>query len=369
MVDAHHDSLRTVVAALLKGCSPTTTRIEPDARLLTLCPTHQRVDSLVGVALLFCELPAVSTEAYWYAWAVLGSELERVVTVADLARFYERARDEYTKADSLEHSSAAPILLPSPDSLQHTYQKEGPLRPAVGPGWAIGGAHTRTKWLESDVWSASVHDPAGALPASQYIALCAGAGGQGAGSVLTGRLFAFLSGKDSPLHYACTATNLLHASHAYARTLVPRTLQAHASMACIRAIAGRIELAHAGNIRVYRVSGGHWARLNTEHTVYRYLLEHMPEGGGGPESLKGRLPMTAVTSALGPSEDLRTESLVVDLSPGDTLVFCTPSVWSALDEKTLPPLPAYSPPAVAASVLAEAEVTDGAVVVATYSGV
>ena len=187
--------------------------------------------------------------------------------------------------------------------------------------------------------------------------------------MLTGRLFAFLSGKDSPLDHACTPTDLLRASHAYAQTLVPRTLQAYASMACIRAIAGRLELAHVGNVRVYRVSGGHWVRHNTEHTVYRYLLEQMPEGEGGPESLKGQLPMTGVTSALGPSEDLRIERLAVDLSPGDTLVFCTSSVWSALDTKKLPPLPAYSPPAVAASVLAAADVTYGAVVVATYSGV
>ena len=142
MVDAHHDSLRTVVAALLKGCSPTTTSIEPEAHLLTLCPSYQRVDSLVGVVLLFCDLPAVSAVAYWYAWAALGSELERVVTVADLARFYERARDEYTKAESSEVSSAAPILLPNPDSLQHTYQKEGPLHPAVGPG---GQSAARTR--------------------------------------------------------------------------------------------------------------------------------------------------------------------------------------------------------------------------------
>lgn len=93
----------------------------------------------------------------------------------------------------------------------------------------------------------------------------------------------------------------------------------------------RAVVAHAGDVRVYRLRGGRLEALTTDHS----LLEESRRPGSRYTPAQAASHPTVVTRALGLGDDAGLEVRRVERQPGDLFMLCSHGLRGALDDDTL----------------------------------
>ena len=82
----------------------------------------------------------------------------------------------------------------------------------------------------------------------------------------------------------------------------------------------RINIAHVGDSRAYRVRGGNITQLTRDHSLLNDYLLVMPNLS---DAQKERLPSNVITRALGMQQAVAVDVSVEDVEPGDVYLLCS----------------------------------------------
>ncbi|WP_437764224.1 protein phosphatase 2C domain-containing protein [Sorangium sp. So ce281] len=96
---------------------------------------------------------------------------------------------------------------------------------------------------------------------------------------------------------------------------------------------GMAYIAHVGDTRVYRMRGGKLERLTRDHSLLAELLEDDDGAREAVEALSDRA--SAVTRALGCSENVEIDWRVETTKPGDVFLVCSDGLWGPVPERRI----------------------------------
>jgi len=82
----------------------------------------------------------------------------------------------------------------------------------------------------------------------------------------------------------------------------------------------KINIAHVGDSRAYRVRGGAMTQLTRDHSLLNDYLLVMPNMS---DAQRERLPSNVITRALGMQQAVAVDASVEDVIPGDVFVLCS----------------------------------------------
>jgi protein phosphatase len=82
----------------------------------------------------------------------------------------------------------------------------------------------------------------------------------------------------------------------------------------------KINIAHVGDSRAYRVRGGDMTQLTRDHSLLNDYLLVMPNMS---DAQRERLPSNVITRALGMQQAVAVDASVEDVIPGDVFVLCS----------------------------------------------
>jgi PPM family protein phosphatase len=100
-----------------------------------------------------------------------------------------------------------------------------------------------------------------------------------------------------------------------------------AAVAALLVAGPRVAVAHAGDVRVYRLRGGGLEKLTEDHTQAEQYAQWR---GSSADPATLRQLRRVLTHAVGALPTLRVTVRVEPLAPGDTFLVCSDGVWSSL---------------------------------------
>ncbi|MCC6552681.1 MAG: serine/threonine-protein phosphatase [Polyangiaceae bacterium] len=117
----------------------------------------------------------------------------------------------------------------------------------------------------------------------------------------------------------------------------------------------RVDLAHVGDSRIYRLRRGRLAALTRDHTVLEELLRQQAGADPGACDLAPEIACR-LTRALGIDRAVDVETRVEAAEAGDVLLLCSDGLWGPVDEDEIAATLAWSAsiPAVVAGLIGRA---------------
>ncbi len=106
-----------------------------------------------------------------------------------------------------------------------------------------------------------------------------------------------------------------------------------ATFAALTVGVTQIVIAHAGDVRAYRVRGNSFRRLTRDHSLYEEMLAARPQGG--TEDLPAAQHRNVVTRALGIRDSVEPTVYVNSFLPGDLYLLCSDGLWGVLPDARL----------------------------------
>jgi len=94
----------------------------------------------------------------------------------------------------------------------------------------------------------------------------------------------------------------------------------------------KVVIAHAGDSRAYKLTGGRLERLTRDHSVVERLIA---EGKVLPEQAKSRSDASVLTRAIGQSADILLEIGETTVQPGDALLLCSDGLWGYASDRDI----------------------------------
>ena len=122
--------------------------------------------------------------------------------------------------------------------------------------------------------------------------------------------------------------------------------------------AGGVEVAHVGDSRCYRMSGGKVAQVTKDHSLVQGLID---AGMVKPEEAKTHPSAHRITRALGTQESAEVEQSAtpLPLAPGDVYLLCSDGLSDLVEPSDLEPILAGDPAAAAEKLVALANERGG----------
>lgn len=128
---------------------------------------------------------------------------------------------------------------------------------------------------------------------------------------------------------ALTAAN----SVIYSRSQQDSSLSGMGTTAVLAVLCGSsLHIAHVGDSRAYRVSGGRLEQLTRDHSVVQLLVE---QGKITPEQAQVHPQKNQITRALGVEEEVQVDYNEFELQPKDKLLLCTDGLTNSCDEEQI----------------------------------
>ncbi|APR87834.1 Protein serine/threonine phosphatase PrpC, regulation of stationary phase [Minicystis rosea] len=100
------------------------------------------------------------------------------------------------------------------------------------------------------------------------------------------------------------------------------------TVAAVSIIGDRIQLAHVGHCRIYRLRAGVLEQLTRDHTLYTDALEHHPDIS--PEELAA-IPRNVITRAVGMDDDVLVDTRTETSRTGDLYLLATDGAYRSLE--------------------------------------
>jgi protein phosphatase len=131
------------------------------------------------------------------------------------------------------------------------------------------------------------------------------------------------------------------------------------TLSCLVLTDNKTIIAHVGDSRIYRLRGGYFTCLTTDHTL---VQEMVFEGFATPEKAAVHPMRHLLTSSVGTAEPLEwIDSRIDRLCPGDRFLLCTDGLHDALTQARMAHILGHSwkPRRIAAQLIAEALLAGG----------
>ncbi len=94
----------------------------------------------------------------------------------------------------------------------------------------------------------------------------------------------------------------------------------------------RMDLAHVGDSRCYRLRGERLEQLTEDHSLANDILEQRPDLD---DAIVRKLPRNVITRAVGMGDPLRTSLRQLGVAPGDRYLLCSDGITACLDDTTI----------------------------------
>lgn len=91
-------------------------------------------------------------------------------------------------------------------------------------------------------------------------------------------------------------------------------------------------IAHIGDGRIYKASGGKLRKLTKDHSLMEYMIE---QGQITPEEAEYHPQRNVITRALGSHPRAQEDTLKIDINKGDVLLLCSDGLTNMLTEEKI----------------------------------
>ena len=95
---------------------------------------------------------------------------------------------------------------------------------------------------------------------------------------------------------------------------------------------GALYIAHVGDSRAYKISGGEITQLTRDHSLVNDYLLAMPHLSAVERE---EIPTNVITRALGMQESVAVDVMVEDIAPSDRIVLCTDGLNGMLEDEAI----------------------------------
>lgn len=91
-------------------------------------------------------------------------------------------------------------------------------------------------------------------------------------------------------------------------------------------------IAHVGDSRLYRISGGEITQITNDHS---FIAEMLKAGRITPEEAKNHPKRNSITRAIGTDRVVEVDGIICPLHPGDTIVMCSDGLYGMVTDEDI----------------------------------